>query len=179
MSNIATVARPYAKALFEHAIETGLLSQWTDLLYILTEIVSEEDASHFLTNPNVTAEQKIELLQAPLTGYAENTFLTNLFSLLADNKRLMVLPEIYEQFISLRAQQEKTLQANISSYYELTAKQQQQLSEVLSQRLQRKVTINLSVDKSLLGGAIIQAGDLVIDGSVRGKLNKLSTALIA
>jgi F-type H+-transporting ATPase subunit delta len=94
-------------------------------------------------------------------------------------ERLILLADVYIQYQALRAEQEKTLEVKVSSYDSLTAEQQQKLSQSLSQRLQREITLNVTIDKSLLGGAIIQAGDLVIDGSVRGKLNKLRTSLAA
>ena len=89
------------------------------------------------------------------------------------------MPDIYAQYESLRAEQEKTLTANVSSFAALTTTEQQDLINSLSQRLQRKVTLEVNIDKSLLGGAVIHAGDLVIDGSVRGKLTKLATNLAA
>ena len=91
----------------------------------------------------------------------------------------MLLPDIYALYEAHRAEQEKTLHVDVSSYSDLSSAQQQRLIESLSQRLQRKVSLKISIDPSLLGGAIIRAGDLVIDGSVRGKLNKLSTELAA
>ena len=107
------------------------------------------------------------------------TLVNHLVGLLADNKRLQALPDIYLQYEALRAEQEKTLTAKVSSFAVLTSAQQQHLISSLSQRLQRQVTLDVSIDTSLLGGAVIRAGDLVIDGSVRGKLNKLSSNLAA
>ncbi|PYD07325.1 F0F1 ATP synthase subunit delta, partial [Pseudomonas syringae pv. syringae] len=98
---------------------------------------------------------------------------------LTTNKRLMLLPEIEALYEVYRAEQEKILEVDVVSYSELTPAQQQRLSESLSQRLSRKVSLKISIDPSLLGGALIRAGDLVIDGSVRGKLNMLGTSLAA
>lgn len=91
----------------------------------------------------------------------------------------MLLPEIKALYEVYRAEQEKILEVDVVSYSELTPAQQQRLSESLSQRLSRKVSLKISIDPSLLGGALIRAGDLVIDGSVRGKLNMLGTSLAA
>lgn len=91
----------------------------------------------------------------------------------------MLLPEIEALYEVYRAEQEKILEVDVVSYSELTPAQQQRLSESLSQRLSRKVSLKISIDPSLLGGALIRAGDLVIDGSVRGKLNMLGTSLAA
>lgn len=180
MSDNTTIARPYAKAIFEHALAEKKLAEWSDYLYILAQAVLTPQASQFIANPASTDEQQIELLQAVCsTKVKENKFLNNLISLLAVNKRLMLLPEIKGLYEVHRAEQEKTLEVDVISFSDMSAAQQKQLTESLSQRLQRKVSLKISIDPSLLGGAVIQAGDLVIDGSVRGKLNKLSTGLAA
>ena len=110
---------------------------------------------------------------------AEQHALVNLITLLATNKRLMLLPEIKALYEVYRAEQEKTLVVDVVSYSHFSAAQQQELIAALSKRLQRQVSLNVRIDPALLGGAVIQAGDLVIDGSVRGKLNKLTTDLAA
>ena len=125
-------------------------------------------------------EQQIELLQSVSRSKVQtDESLNNLIALLATNKRLMLLPEINALYEVHRAEQEKTLAVDVISFSEVSPAQQKQLIESLSQRLQRKVSLKISIDPSLLGGAVIRAGDLVIDGSVRGKLNKLSTDLAA
>ncbi len=182
MPDTTTIARPYAKAIFKHALAEKHLAAWSVALYELAQAVLNPEAKHFISNPAATADLQAQLL---LTVFAkekrsdELKTVENLVHLLAENKRLPVLPDIYAQYESLRAEQEKTLTANVSSFAALTSEQQQQLISSLSERLQRQVTLEVSIDKSLLGGAVIRAGDLVIDGSVRGKLNKLSTNLAA
>lgn len=180
MSDSTTIARPYAKAIFEHALAENKLSQWSDYLTILAESVSTPEISQFIANPASTDEQQIELLIAVCgTKLKESDSLNNLIKLLAINKRLMLLPEIKALYEVHRAEQEKILEVDVVSYSELTSAQQKRLSESLSQRLARKVSLKISIDPTLLGGALIRAGDLVIDGSVRGKLNMLSTSLAA
>ncbi|MBA3537207.1 MAG: F0F1 ATP synthase subunit delta [Tatlockia sp.] len=181
MSNTTTIARPYAKAVFEHALAAKKLSEWSEILHELSFAVLDEKAMQFITNPAASAEQQAQLLMSVFakTGTSENEAIENLVALLAQNKRLMLLPDIKMLFDSLRAEQEKTLQVEVRSFSELSTAQQTQLVSSLSKRLQRQVTLNLCVDKSLLGGAVIHAGDLIIDGSVRGKLNKLRTDLAA
>lgn len=181
MSDTTTIARPYAKAIFEHALAAKKLSQWSEILYKLTSALLDEKAIQFVMNPAATAEQQRELL---MTLFAESkpnekTAIENLIALLAHNRRLLLLPDIKVQYEALRAEHEKTLKVNVISFSELSIAQQEQLISALSKRLQRQVTLNLSVDKALIGGAVIQAGDLVIDGSVRRKLNKLSADLAA
>jgi len=180
MSDSTTIARPYAKAIFEHAFAENKLAQWSDYLHYLAQIVLTPQALEFISNPASTAEQHIELLSTVTSEkIKENKALHNLIALLAENKRLLLLPEIKALYEVHRAEQEKTMDVDVISFSAVSAKQQQQLIESLSRRLQRKVSLKISIDPSLLGGAVIQAGDLVIDGSVRGKLNKLGTGLAA
>ena len=172
-----TIARPYAKAIFEHALAEKQLAQWSDYLFVLAQAVLDPNGSQFISNPASTTEQQIELLDT-LCSIKEKA-LSNLISLLATNKRLMLLPEIKALYEVHRAEQEKTLDVDVISYSDVSLAQQQNLVDALSKRLQRNVSLKISIDPSLLGGAVIRAGDLVIDGSVRGKLNKLRTDLAA
>lgn len=182
MADTTTIARPYAKAIFEYALLAQRLSQWSEILYDLTVAALDKEVMQFITNPAVRVEQQIELLLslfAARTDAEEKAAIESLIALLAHNKRLGLLPDIKLLFDSLRAEQEKTLRVQVISFSALTAAQQAQLADSLSQRLQRQVTLDLSVDESLQGGAVIRAGDLIIDGSVRGMLNKLCTDLAA
>lgn len=183
MSDTTTIARPYAKAVFKHALAEKQLPAWSTALHVLAQVILDPTANQFIANPVVTTELQAQLLLAAFaktkSSHDELKTVENLVRLLAENKRLPILPDIYAQYEVLRAEQEKTLTANVSSFAALTNKQQQQLIDSLSQRLQRQVTLEVTIDKSLLGGAVIRAGDLVIDGSVRGKLNKLNTNLAA
>jgi len=182
MSDMTTMARPYAKAIFEHAHVAKLLPEWSLVLLDLTQAIFNHQVKNFIDNPVRTAEQQRELL---LSIFAKSKLgnemkaVENLITLLAQNKRLPLLPDISVQFELLRAEQEKTLTVTVTSFSSLTQAQQQDLIKSLSQRLQRQITLDINIDKSLLGGAVIQAGDLVIDGSVAGKLNKLGTGLAA
>jgi F-type H+-transporting ATPase subunit delta len=178
MSDSTTIARPYAKAIFEHALAEKNLAQWSEHLLMLAQTVLNPQASQFIGNPATTEEQHIELLQT-VCGGKDNKSLNNLIALLASNKRLMLLPEIKVLYEVHRAEQEKTLDVDVISFSKVSSTQEQQLIDSLSKRLQRKVSLKISIDPSLLGGAVIRAGDLVIDGSVRGKLNKLGTGLAA
>lgn len=178
MSDSTTIARPYAKAIFEHALAEKNLAQWSEHLLMLAQAVLNPQASQFIGNPASTEEQQIELLQS-VCGGKDNKSLNNLITLLAANKRLLLLPEIKALYEVHRAEQEKTLDVDVISFSTVSSAQQQKLVDSLSKRLQRKVSLKISIDPSLLGGAVIRAGDLVIDGSVRGKLNKLGTGLAA
>jgi F-type H+-transporting ATPase subunit delta len=182
MSDATTIARPYAKAIFKHALAAKLLTAWAIILHDLAQTVLDPDTKHFICNPATTAELQAELLLVVCTKtkrVSDMKTVGNLVNILAENGRLLVLPDIYAQYEALRAEQEKTLTAKVISFAALTSSQEQDLISSLSKRLQRQVTLDVSIDKSLLGGAVICAGDLVIDGSVRGKLNKLKSNLAA
>lgn len=177
-----TIARPYAKALFNHALAEKSLAEWSAALHYLAQTVLDSEARQFISNPATTSDLQIRLL-LDVCGQkgkgVDRKAIENFLTLLAKNKRLLILPDVYVQYEALRAEQEKTLTARVTSFAKLSSAQQKQLIDSLSQRLQREVTLEINIDKSLLGGAIIQAGDLVIDGSVRGKLSKLGSYLAA
>lgn len=180
MSDSTTIARPYAKALFEHALKEKKLAEWSEYLHILSHAVLSSEGYEFITNPAVTEQQHLDFLQSICDSKAkEDKALSNFIALLAANKRLLVLPEIKTLYEFHRAEQEKTLEVEVASFSAVSAEQQEQMVEALSHKLQRKVSLIINIDPSLLGGAVIRAGDLVIDGSIRGKLNKLSTGLAA
>ncbi len=182
MSDNVTIARPYAKAIFDHASENKQLAPWSVTLENLAQVILDPRASRFISNPECAADLQEQLLLAVLSKSShqvDKDSIEKLIRLLITNKRLSVLPDIFSQFELLRAEREKTLTVDVTSFSELNEIQEQQLVQSLSQRLQRQVKLNIQLDKSLLGGAIIHAGDLVIDGSVRGKLNKLSATLAA
>lgn len=177
MSALTTIARPYAKAIFEQALAEKNLAEWSRCLFVLAEAVLTPEATRFINNPASTPSVQVELLQAVVN--TKNKSLDNLIRLLAKNKRMMILPEITLLYEAYKAEQEKTLSIDVSSFSALSKEQEQKISESLSQRLERKVSLRVNIDPSLLGGAVFRAGDLVIDGSIVGKLNKLYAELTA
>jgi F-type H+-transporting ATPase subunit delta len=185
MSDSITIARPYAKAVFEYALVKNKLILWSEYLDTLAFTVMDANAAKFINNPATVASQHSELLFTTVcSGNADvdaddRDHIKNLIEILAHNKRLAVLPEIKALYEAMRAEQEKTVTVRVSSYCALSSAQEQQLLDSLSRRLKRQVTLDVVIDKELIGGAVIHAGDLVIDGSVRGKINKLRTGLTA
>ena len=182
MSDNVTIARPYAKAIFNHALANKNLADWSVVLQTLSQAVLDPIATQFICNPGSATALQTQLLLAVLEksnliGDAPST--ESLVRLLSAHKRLLLLPAISAQFEMLRAEQEKTLTVQVSTFAALPDEQQQSLIQSLSHRLQRHVVLEINIDPSLLGGAVIHAGDLVIDGSVRGKLTKLGTELAA
>ena len=182
MSDMTTIARPYAKAIFEIALAANQLAEWSVILTTLAQTMSLPEAMQFVTNPKATAEMQSQFLWSvvsQLKHSVDSKQVQQMLSLLAENKRLLLITGIHTQYELLRAEQEGTIVVYVSSFTELTETQQKRLVATLTKRLQRQVSLEISIDKSLLGGALIQAGDLVIDGSVRGQLTKLATSLAA
>ncbi len=187
MSDNVTIARPYAKAIFNHALASKQLAGWSVVLQELAQTVLDPLAARFICNPDNATDLQSELLltvvnQSSLAKSYEAInadHINNLVHMLVANKRLMLLPDICAQFEVLRAEQEKTLTVQVNSFAEFTDAQEQQLIQSLSQRLQRQVKLDVTIDKTLLGGAVLHAGDLVIDGSIAGKLTKLGATLAA
>lgn len=181
MADSITIARPYAKAVFEHARAQKNLKEWSGYLQNLASIVMDANAAKFLTNPESTIPEHCELLLSGLTKTKAEPMsdVANFVQTLADNKRLLILPQILILFQEMREEEEKTVVVYVNAFQALSESLSKKLIESLSKRLQRQVTLQVSIDKALLGGAVIRANDLVIDGSVRGKINKLRAALAA
>jgi F-type H+-transporting ATPase subunit delta len=176
MAEKSTIARPYAQAAFEIAQAGGQLKNWSEMLAVSALIAADPAVDRLVGNTNINREQLAQLF-LDVAGERLNAQGKNFIKLLAENRRLNVLPEIAEQYEVLRAEAEKTIRAEMVSAFDVSAEQQQQIVQKLKARLGRDVTLTVATDASLMGGAIIKAGDLVIDGSVTGKLNKLSVGL--
>jgi F-type H+-transporting ATPase subunit delta len=176
MAEAITIARPYANAVFAIAQEKGELKAWSELLAVLAQCVTEPEMQSIITSPAVSDEQAVSVL-AEIAGDAMTADAKNFLLLLAENNRLLSLTDITVLFEELREEAEKSMTAEVISARELTKEQQDKISAALKQRLGRDVSLNTSIDESLLGGAIIRAGDLVIDGSALGKLNRLANAI--
>lgn len=176
MAELITVARPYAKAAFQFALEKDSLSQWSEMLNFAAHVASNETMKNVLLKPQLTAEQKAATF-ATVCGDKLNDAGKNLVIQLAGNKRLQALPAIQALFEELLAEQEKTVDVNVASAFPLSDAETDKLIASLKKKLGREVRLESSVDESLLGGVIIHAGDLVIDDSVRGKLAKLTNEL--
>ncbi|MGK0269918.1 MAG: F-type H+-transporting ATPase subunit delta [Cocleimonas sp.] len=176
MSELTTAARPYARAVFEMAEQSGKLGEWSDMLGFMGGMASNEQVVELLASPKMAkqsgADAFIQLADGKFDEEAKN-----LVSMLAENNRLSLLPEmsiIYEVF---KDEAEGSVEALVTAAKKLTQGEEKSISDALGKRLGRKVKLKVSVDEALLGGAIIQAGDLVIDGSLRGRLSKMSSAI--
>jgi len=176
MAELSTLARPYAKAAFEHAVEAKDLQGWSDSLTLAASVAQQPAMLKLLSSPSVTAAKQAEAVN-DTCGDELTAACQNFVSILSENRRLQLLPQISQQFESMKANLEKAVDVDVIAASELDANQQKNLSDALSAKLERKVNIQVSLDKSLIGGAIIRAGDTVIDGSIRGRLTKLAESL--
>jgi len=179
-----TVARPYAHAIFEIADDAGALADWSDSLAIAGQLLADRGLVEYLGNPEFSDEQRFDFLTG-LFDKANSKLLaggdkkgTNFLKLLLENSRVAVLPEISEHFEALKAKVENSVDAVVTSAAELSKTQQDEIAASLKKRLGRDVRITTQIDETLIGGAVIRAGDVVIDGSLRARLNGLATALI-
>jgi len=174
--DITTIARPYAEAVFARAQDAGQIDAWGDTLATLSAIASDAAMADHIANPNVPRERlcgaMLEIVGDGLSAEGQN-----LVKLLAANNRLSILPEIFGLFEDLKTQHQGVRQVTVLSAFDLSETQQKVLARVLKKRLGAEVEMMVEKDPSLIGGVEIRAGDLVIDGSVRGKLHKLATEL--
>lgn len=178
MAERATLARPYAKAVFEVALGENALVDWQAMLNTAAAVVQTEKLQDKLSVPTSTVEQQAALVR-DVCGDTLNAKAGNFIHVLAANKRLGLLPDIAVQFAELKAQKEKVIGVEVVSAFPLEAKATEALSAALSKKWQCNVSLQTSVDAALLGGVVIKAEDVVIDASVRGRIAKLADALIA
>jgi len=172
----ATIARPYARAAFEHAHAAGQLAAWGELLERASVVLTDERVQPLVGNPHVPRAALVEFV-AELVGATSNDRAVNFIRLLADNGRLALLPQIAAQYAALRAEVENTVDVTVTSALPLTAEQSEKLTQALTRRLNRTVRLSATVDPALIGGAIVQAGDFVVDGSLRGRVERLGNIM--
>ena len=176
MAESTTIARPYAQAVFELAKESGQYSSWSDALALLAGVVGNGDMRSILVNPKIPAETKAETINKVCEGKVDKS-VSNLVRLMSNNGRLLELPAVQSIFEALKAEAEKSVNAEIISALTLDNAQVSKLTNALKKKLGLDVEVTCRVDESLLGGAIIRAGDMVIDGSVSGQIERLSIEL--
>jgi F-type H+-transporting ATPase subunit delta len=176
MAEAATIARPYAKAAFMSARDTKALPAWSQALQKSSALVADARVADLLTNPKMSIDQVVSMF-AGLGGDPIDAHWQNFVRLLAQNKRLHVLPDITARFELLRAQYENELDVQVTSAVAMSGAQQTTLSTALKKRFKRDIRMSTSIDPTLLGGAVIRAGDLVIDGSINGRLQRMASDL--
>ena len=167
MSELTTVARPYARAAFEFAVENKCVDTWSTMLNFSAEVVSNPAMADVLTR-EITAKELVNLFISVCDGQLDEHG-QNFIKIMAENGRLSVLPSVALLFSELETAQKMEINANVVSAYALSTTQKKELSESLEKRLARKVNLNCSIDKTLIAGMVITAGDLVIDSSAVGQ----------
>lgn len=176
MAELSTLARPYARAAFEYAAGANELSAWSTQLTICAAVATTGKMVKLLSSPSLTSDQQatqfITVCGEALDGKAQN-----FIRVLAEHKRLPLLGEIATLFEEFKANREKSVEVVVKTAYELDAAIQEKLAKALSGKLERDVSVNTVIDKTLIGGVVIRAADVVIDGSIRGRLNKLAEAM--
>ena len=177
MAENSTIARPYAQAAFDIANEKSDLKSWSDMLQLIAAVTSDAVMSDMISNPSIEREKIVEII-VDVCGDNLNDLAKNFVKVLADNGRLNIATEIALGFEEHRAEAEKTVEAEVTSAFPLSDAQAKSITDALKKRLGREVTLSTKVDDSIVGGAVIRAGDLMIDGSVSGQLEKLATTLM-
>jgi F-type H+-transporting ATPase subunit delta len=178
MADRLTIARPYARAAFEEARANGGLAPWSQALQTAAEVVKDSRVETLLGNPHVTPEELAQLVTG-IAGPKVGELGANFVRTLADNRRLAYLPEISTLFDSLKDEAEGVVDVTVTSAAALDEAQRQQLAAALERRLKRRVRLHCEIDPQLIGGAVLRAGDLVIDGSLRTRLERIAYQLTA
>ena len=177
MAEVATIARPYAEAVFALADTAGQLSEWSQSLASMAEVAAHPDVKACIGDPNLTAERLyglfVSLCREPLSAAAQN-----FVRVLIENDRLALLPQIRTAFEALKNEREGVIDAEITSAFPLDDTQLAGLVADLEKRFKRRINPHLSVDRELIGGVRIAVRDEVIDGSVRGKLAAMAAGLL-
>ena len=178
MAELASIARPYAQAVFELAKDSGHYGPWSEALEFLAKVAADKDMAALFSNPRVSRQQAADIV-IELLGEAVGDEPKNLVRLLAQNRRLQALSAISEQYELLRAEAERTIRAELESALPISDEEQHRIAGALKTRLGREVELVVTTNRELVGGAVIRAGDLVIDGSIRARLERLAAAVSA
>ena len=178
MAELLTLARPYAKAAFAYASEQGATDNWSTALNLLSAAVQDEAFSAYLNRPELTPAEQVSIF-AKVLGEDQTAAVSNFLTLLAENDRLVLLPEIAAEYELLKSQNNNTLEVVIESAFPMDAKQEHILAHALEKRFNRTVHVTVSVNPALIAGVVIRAGDQVIDDSALNKLEKMRTRLLA
>lgn len=176
MASEQTISRPYAKAAFAFARARNLLTEWLDMLEFSANMAKEEAFLAVLKNPAITRKALLDII----FSFGESVFsdeFKSFLAVLAENRRLALLPFIYEHFQAFKSQSEKVVHVELTSAFELSEPYQQQFAQALKKRMNCEVSLTCKKDERILAGAVIRAGDLLIDGSLKGKIAKLTDAM--
>jgi len=176
MSSLTTLARPYAKAAFELAQGEQALARWDGMLSLASEIVENAAMANLLDSPDVSNAQAVAIIMEA-AGEAFDSRFRDYVSVLSENSRLSLLPQVTGLFRTLRDEAEKRLSVKVVSAVPLDEGQAGRMREALARRFDCEIELENEIDAGVIGGAVVYAGDQVIDGSLRGRLQKLSNSL--
>ena len=176
MSELATLARPYAAAVFKRAKETHAAAKWSQSLAFMAAVLKNEEISVVVDNPKVN-KQRLSALMLDICQGHVNEENENFLKLLVHNNRLSLLPYIAMLFEAYKAEDEGYTEVEVISAYSLSKEAKHDLTTTLEKTLGKKIHINVTVDKSLIGGVLVRAGDKVFDGSIKGRLQQLAKRL--
>ncbi|MFB2538194.1 MULTISPECIES: F0F1 ATP synthase subunit delta [unclassified Acinetobacter] len=179
MAELLTLARPYAKAAFAYAAEHHTEDKWSSDLAMLGATVQDAAFSAYISSPELTPAQKVKSFVNVLGAEQTTVAISNFLTLLAENDRLALLPDIAAEYELLKAQGNNTLDVVIESAYPLSSVQEQMLVSRLEKRFARSVNAKVEIKPELIAGVVIRAGDEVIDDSALNKLEKMRTRLLA
>lgn len=178
MAELSTLARPYAKAAFDFASESGQTNEWAEYLAFSADLLKDKSFASYLALPTVTPSDQLDAI----VKVSNNSFpveYTNFLAQLVENDRLPMLPALFNEYQRIKAASEQETKAIIETAYELSAAEQSLLSDALQKRFGNTVTIETKINPELIAGVIIRVGDQVIDDSALGKLKQLKTKLTA
>ncbi|PPI87644.1 F0F1 ATP synthase subunit delta [Candidatus Pantoea edessiphila] len=175
MFKLITIARPYAKAVFNFSVESKSIEYWQQTLTLFSAIVNDKEMKKIF--PRNLSSKDMYTIFIKICGNKLNKYSKNLIKLMAENKRLDILPTVLSEFIKLRYHYESTSEINLISASNLNNKQLTDIKNVLEKRLSCKVKLNHKIDNSLISGIVIHLGDLVIDNSISGRLSRLANFL--
>jgi len=184
MADNNTIARPYARAVFALAKDAGELASWSESLAVASQLLSDGQVVEYLGSPALSDDQRLDFVSNLFAETGGKMFAgqdqhgTNFLKLLLEYRRIAVLPEIAAHFETLKANAENIVDVTVTSTAPLSKEQQDAISKSMRERLGRDVNLETAIDENLIGGAVIRAGDVVIDGSMRAQLEGLSNALI-
>lgn len=176
MTELATMARPYATAVFKQAKQKAASAKWSEQLAFMAAVIANKEMAGLVNNPKVKKEELIGLLLDICQGHIDNEG-GNFLKTLLQNNRLKLLPDIARQFEELKAEDEGYIDVAVLTAFPFAKDDEKKFAATLEKTLSKKVRMNVAVDKSLIGGVLVRAGDRVIDGSIKGQLQNLRKAL--
>lgn len=176
MSELATLARPYASAVFKRAIETGTTGKWSGSLAFISAVLSERDVFVMLDNPKISKQDVLSFLLDICQGQVDEEA-QNFLKLLVYNNRMTLISTILSLFEAYKADYEGYIDVEVSTAFEFSDEAMSAFAATLEKSLGKKIHINVILDKSLIGGVLVRAGDKVIDGSIRGQLQHMHKTL--